>query len=306
MTSGDDKTGTLVLKKTALPGERSSSERRADVATPLVVMLYPPTISNLGRRYSLTREEHSIGRLPELDIPVETDSVSRRHARIVSKPDGWYVEDLGSTNGTFVNDERVERRVLKDGDIVRVGEAVLKFLSGSNVEAAYHEEIYRMSIMDGLTGVHNKRFFVEFLEKEVARAHRHLQPLGLVMFDLDHFKKVNDTYGHLCGDHVLKEVCRRLKPRIRREDLLARYGGEEFACVLPDTQYHGVMAFAESLRMLVARESVKWEEHAIQVTISLGVSVMDAKSQVTGQDLIRKADERLYEAKRGGRNVVVG
>jgi two-component system, cell cycle response regulator len=306
MASGDDKTGTLVLKKTAQPGERISGERRAEAASPLVVMLYPPTISNLGRRYSLVREEHSVGRLPELDIPVETDSVSRRHARFVQRPDGWYIEDLGSTNGTFVNDERIERRLLTDGDIVRVGEAVLKFLSGSNVEAAYHEEIYRMSIMDGLTGVHNKRFFVEFLEKEVARAHRHLQPLGLVMFDLDLFKKVNDTYGHLCGDHVLKEVCRRLRPRIRREDLLARYGGEEFACVLPDTQYHGVMAFAESLRMLVTREPVRWEEHSINVTISLGVSVMDARTQVTGQDLIRKADERLYEAKRGGRNRVAG
>jgi two-component system, cell cycle response regulator len=303
----EDKGGTVVLKKTTLPGQ-GRDERRADSAQPVLVVLYPPSMTNLGRRYSLSKDEHLIGRLPDLDIPVETDSVSRRHARILTRPaeGGWLVEDLGSTNGTFVNDERVDRRALNDGDIVRVGEAVLKFLSGSNVEAAYHEEIYRMSIMDGLTNVHNKRYFVEFLEKEVARAHRHMQPLGLVIFDLDHFKLVNDTHGHLCGDHVLKEVCKRLRPRIRREDLLARYGGEEFVCVLPDTAYHGVMAFAESLRMLVARDAVKWEQIELAVTISLGVTVMDPKAQVTGQDLVRKADERLYEAKRAGRNKVIG
>jgi diguanylate cyclase (GGDEF)-like protein len=303
----EDKAGTIVLKKTTLPGQ-NRDERRADSLVPVLVVLYPPSLTNLGRRYSLGKDELVIGRLPELDIPVETDSVSRRHARIVQRAgEGWVVEDLGSTNGTFVNDERVDRRALGDGDIVRVGEAVLKFLSGSNVEAAYHEEIYRMSIMDGLTGVHNKRYFVEFLDKEVARAHRHQQPLGLVMFDLDHFKKVNDTHGHLCGDHVLKEVCKRLRPRIRREDVLARYGGEEFVCVLPDTAYHGVMAFAESLRLLVTREPVRWEQQQLEITISLGVTVMDPRAQgVTAQELIKKADERLYEAKRAGRNRVVG
>jgi diguanylate cyclase (GGDEF)-like protein len=298
----DDKTGTLVLKKTTLPGQ---GKARPLDTTALVILLYPAS-ANLGRRYALTRDEHVIGRLLELDIPVDTDSVSRRHARIVKKAEGFWVEDLGSTNGTFVNDERVDKRLLVDGDIVRVGEAVLKFLSGSNVEAQYHEEIYRMSILDGLTGVHNKRFFVEFLEREIARSKRHTSPLGLVMFDLDHFKKINDTYGHLAGDHVLKELCRRLKPRIRREDLLARYGGEEFACVLPDTQYHGVMAFAESLRMIVAREPMKWEDHLLTVTVSLGVAVVDPRANVTVEDLIKKADERLYDAKRQGRNRVVG
>jgi diguanylate cyclase (GGDEF)-like protein len=298
----DDKTGTLVLKKTTLPGQGTP---KAPDNTALLIMLYPANV-NLGRRFALHKDEHVIGRLPELDIPVDTDSVSRRHARIVKQADGFWLEDLGSTNGSFVNDERIDRRLLVDGDIVRVGEAVLKFLSGSNVEAQYHEEIYRMSILDGLTGVHNKRFFTEFLEREVARAHRHTTPLGLVMFDLDNFKKINDTYGHLCGDHVLKDLCRRLRPRIRREDLLARYGGEEFACVLPDTQYHGVMAFAESLRMIVAREPIRWEQHALPVTISLGVAVMDPRAAITAQELIKKADERLYDAKRQGRNRVVG
>jgi diguanylate cyclase (GGDEF)-like protein len=270
----------------------------------LVVMLHPAGV-NLGRRFPLHRVEYTIGRLAELDIPIDTDSVSRRHARLVRVGDAWAVEDLGSTNGTFVNDRKVAgREMLADGDLVRCGEAILKFLTGSNVEAAYHEEIYRMSILDGLTSVHNKRFFQEFLDRELARANRHGGSMALIMFDIDHFKAVNDTHGHLAGDLVLKELCKRLKPRIRREDLLARYGGEEFACVLPDTDKAGAQSFAESVRLLVAREPFDYEGTALRVTISLGVAMHDPG--VSSSELIRRADEHLYSAKRGGRNRVVG
>src|SRR5690606_8080158 len=148
---------------------------------------------------------------------------------------------------------------LRDGDQVRFGDAIYKFLAGSNIEAQYHEEIYRMTILDGLTGVHNKRYFLEFLERELAAARRHAHPLSLVMFDIDHFKQINDDRGHLAGDAVLKALAGRFKHRIRREDLLARYGGEEFAVVLNGTGLDGARAFAEDLRRRVESEPFSFD-----------------------------------------------
>jgi two-component system cell cycle response regulator len=268
----------------------------------VLVVLYGP---NPGRRYALAAGETVIGRSAEATLALDAESVSRRHARIHCADGAATIEDLGSTNGSYVNDRKVERCGLKDGDIIRIGAAILKFLAGSNIEAAYHEEIYRLTILDGLTGVHNKRFFLEFLEREISRAQRHAAMLALVLFDLDHFKRVNDTHGHLGGDAVLKEIGRRLTPRIRREDLLARYGGEEFACVLPDTTRAGASIFAEALRILMEREPVAYQGARIAVTISLGVAMLSPDEPASTHDLIRRADERLYEAKRLGRNRVV-
>jgi diguanylate cyclase (GGDEF)-like protein len=268
----------------------------------VLVILYGP---NLGRRYPLGADGVTIGRAADVTVPLDADSVSRHHAKILYTEGGFLIEDLGSTNGSYVNDRRVERALLRDGDHIRVGAAILKFLSGRNIEAAYHEEIYRLTILDGLTGVHNKRFLLEFLEREISRAQRHATTLALVIFDLDHFKRVNDTHGHLAGDAVLKELARRFKPRIRREDLLARYGGEEFACVLPDTTRSGAGIFAEALRILVERDPIVFQGKPIFVTISLGVAVHTADEPVAALELIRRADGRLYEAKRLGRNRVV-
>jgi two-component system cell cycle response regulator len=284
----------------------------------IVVVLHPPA-ANPGRRFTLSRDEHFAGRRRDLDLPVDVDSVSRRHARFYREGDDWWLEDLQSTNGTYVNDEQIERRRLEDGDIVRFGEAVTKFLSGSNIERAYHEEIYRLSILDGLTGIHNKRFFEEVLEREVARSLRHGRPLALVMFDIDFFKKVNDGHGHVAGDAILQSLCRRLRPRIRREDLLARVGGEEFACLLPDTEQGGAIAFAEDLRGMVERETFAFESASIPITISLGLAVLEpsmtdlrssddsGRSLAEARDaeiLLKRADDRLYEAKNRGRNRV--
>src|SRR5262249_13961869 len=142
---------------------------------------------------------------------------------------------------------------------------------------SYHEEIYRMTIVDGLTGVHNKRFFLEFLDREMARCVRTGRPLALVMFDIDHFKRINDDHGHLTGDYVLKEMARRLAPRIRRAELLARYGGEEFAAVLPETGHKGALEFGEQLRAIVARDPFEFEGDRLSVTISVGISVVDGE-----------------------------
>jgi two-component system, cell cycle response regulator len=291
------------------------------VSSEAIVVILHPAGANPGRRHALTRAEHYVGRRSDLDLHIDVDSVSRRHARLVRHGEDWWVEDLGSTNGTFVNHDPVERHKLEDGDIIRFGEAVVKFLAGGNIEHAYHEEVHRLSILDGLTSVHNKRFFEEVLEREVARSQRHGGSLALVLFDIDHFKQINDTYGHLAGDTILVLLCRRIRPRIRREDVLARVGGEEFACLLTETTRSGAVAFAEDVRLLVEREPFACDGALIPITISLGVAGFEppapsavrtatdetnatAASLKEALDLVRRADERLYKAKRAGRNRV--
>jgi two-component system cell cycle response regulator len=294
-----DKSGTLILTAPAAPIEKP--RERGDAC---IVLLHPPG-PEIGKRTPLKESAYIVGRDNDADLVISRSSVSRQHSRLSVGDDGeWTLADLGSTNGTFVNEERIQVRKLADGDQLRFGDAIFKFLSGTNVESAYHEEIYRMTINDGLTGIHNKRYFLEFLERELAVASRHRHPLSLVMFDVDHFKKVNDERGHLAGDAVLKELASRIRPRIRREDLFARYGGEEFACVLASTGIEGAVVFAEHIRSLVAERPCDFEGQAIPVTISLGVASVNREA-IDAAALIRIADEHMYRAKREGRNRVV-
>ncbi|HUQ08228.1 MAG TPA: GGDEF domain-containing protein [Kofleriaceae bacterium] len=277
---------------------------RVDSGEACLVLVYPPG-PDMGKRFPLQRNEVVLGRGSDCDIQVDRDSVSRRHARVFRNGEQWMVEDLGSTNGSYVNDVPVQRSILRDSDFLKIGAAIFKFLSGAGVEAAYHEEIYRMTIIDGLTGAHNKRSFLEFLEREIARCARHRRPLSLLMFDIDHFKTINDTHGHLTGDYVLKEMSKRLLGRIRREELLARYGGEEFACVLPETDNAGAMIFGEQIRRLVADEVFEYEGDRFPVTISVGVATVEGED-VDTTAFIKMADDNLYRAKREGRNKVIG
>ncbi|MBT8495232.1 MAG: GGDEF domain-containing protein [Deltaproteobacteria bacterium] len=291
--------GTLIL--TTPVRARPKQEQRGDAC---IILIHPPG-SDIGRKTVLDKSMYFVGRDPSYDLCLARDSVSRRHAVIRSTSrGGWEVEDLDSTNGTFVNEQRVKAQPLFDGDQVRFGDAIYKFLTGENIESAYHEEIFQMTIVDGLTGVHNKRYFLDFIERELASASRHGNPLSLVMLDIDHFKQVNDHRGHLCGDEVLKQLAARVKPRIRREDLFARYGGEEFAAVLGCTDIHGALRFAEHLRGLIGDQPFEFEQEAFHVTISLGVACVHNQPDATVASLIQAADENLYRAKRGGRNQV--
>ena len=269
-----------------------------------LVLIYPPG-GEMGRRFELNADEIVLGRGSDCDVQIDRDSVSRRHARVFRVADQWMVEDLGSTNGSYVNDVPVQRSPLRDSDFLKVGAAIFKFLTGAGVEASYHEEIYRMTIVDGLTGAHNKRYFLEFVEREIARCARYGRPLSLLMFDIDHFKKINDTHGHLTGDYVLKEMTRRLLERVRKEELLARYGGEEFAAVLPETDHDGAMQFGEAIRGLVGESAFEYEGDMISVTISVGVHTLTGQN-VEVDAFIKLADENLYRAKRGGRDRVIG
>jgi diguanylate cyclase (GGDEF)-like protein len=274
----------------------------ADSGEACLVLIYPPGPS-LGKRFSLDKEI-VIGRGADCDILLDRDAVSRRHARVVRTDAGWSAIDLGSTNGSYVNDQPIQERVLRDGDRLKIGNTIFKFLTGGNVENAYHEEIYRMTIVDGLTQVYNKRYFLEHLERELARCARSRRALSLVMFDIDHFKRVNDDHGHLTGDHILKELAARVKRRVRKDEVFARYGGEEFAVVLPEAGHENAVAYGEKVRRLVEAEPFHFEEEHIPVTISVGVATVFEEVPVA--TFIRQADECMYRAKRNGRNQVVG
>jgi diguanylate cyclase (GGDEF)-like protein len=268
-----------------------------------LVLIYPAG-ADLGKRYELQGLEIVIGRGADCDIQVDRDSVSRRHAKVERAGAGWRVVDLGSTNGTYVNDNPVSERTLDDGDLVKIGNAIFKFLTGGNIENAYHEEIYQMTIIDGLTRAHNKRYFIENLDRELARCGRNRRPVSLVMFDIDHFKKINDTHGHLTGDHVLKELAGRVRTRIRKEEIFARYGGEEFVVLLPEAANSNAVEFAEQLRRLVERQNFEFEGDSIPVTISCGVATV--AEEMPSEGFIKLADDNLYKAKRNGRNKVIG
>jgi diguanylate cyclase (GGDEF)-like protein len=245
-----------------------------------------------------------IGRGDDCDIRISDCSVSRRHACIRLEPDGYCAVDLESTNGTLVNDTAVTQARLTDGDYLHVGNHIYRFLAGGNVEAEYHEEIYHLIISDALTGIANKRCLLEFLERELARSSRHRRPLSVVMMDIDEFKSVNDRLGHLGGDFTLREMALRLRKVIRRDELFARYGGEEFAIVLPETDATGAVKMAERIRQEVENQVFKFEGETYHITISLGVAVTTGDHAMTGYDLIGKADDKLYQAKREGRNRV--
>ena len=301
MTDDYREGGTLILQRPLA----ASDDKKPPAGDACLVNLHPPG-PDIGRRIPLLDRQYIVGRDSEAGFVVSRSSVSRQHARLYGDDDGqWWVEDLNSTNGTFVNEVRIKHQRLTDSDQVRFGDAIYKFLSGSNIESAYHEAIHNMAIQDGMTGIHNKRYFLEFLEREIAVATRHGHPLTLVMFDVDHFKKINDTFGHLAGDAVLKDLAGRIRPRIRREDLFARYGGEEFACVLPSTALGGGIVFGEHLRTIIEERPCCFEDKQINFTISVGVTTMHRETGVDPQTLIKRADENLYAAKRGGRNRVV-
>ncbi len=282
-----------------------------ELATPVeseccIVQIHGP---ELGKKYALQENEFTIGREEGNHIVVDLDNVSRRHACILRRQGRMFVKDLGSTNGTYLNDQEVQQETpLRSGDLIKVGGSIFKFLTGDtagNVELQYHETIYTLTIQDGLTGVNNKRYFLEYLEREMGRCHRYGRPLTLMMFDIDFFKKINDVHGHLAGDYVLRELAQTIKRMVRKEQCFARYGGEEFAVVIPEDGGDKARVFGEKIRRTIEGKQFVFENQEIPVTVSIGVADM-MPDMVDPLQFIKIADANLYKAKKAGRNRVIG
>jgi two-component system, cell cycle response regulator len=255
-----------------------------------------------GQVYSL-RSSLVIGRDPVADIVIDDSAVSRQHARVVLENGVYLVEDLGSANGTYVEGTRVRRYELENGDRIQLGtRVVLRFALLDEAEERMHRQLFESATRDPLTNTFNKKYITERLAAEVAYAMRHASSLEVCVFDLDHFKQVNDLYGHLIGDTVLRQVADCVHSVIRGEDVFGRFGGEEFIVV---SRSSNVARLAERIRGAIEKLQIPTERGMLHVSVSLGVARLDeVRAPRTAERLIAMADERLYDAKRLGRNQV--
>jgi len=274
--------------------------------TPSLLMISGPQI---GRSYAIVQDEFMIGRASGCDLPIEDDLVSRHHCKVVLKADGAELVDLGSTNGTLVNGRKITGTVkLLEGDQVQVGSvAILKYALKEEVEAKFLGTLYEAATRDFLTSAYNKKFFVERLQEEFSFAHRNARELSVLVIDIDFFKKINDTYGHLAGDIAIKKIAHHLMSHTRKDDIVARFGGEEFVILMRDVPKARAQQLAETIRKGIAEVSIKFASSVFNVTVSVGVATLSSQSRHQYdrfESLIDDADKRLYEAKMSGRNKV--
>lgn len=232
--------------------------------------------NELARRFRLQQDDRVIGRSIQADIQIPAEGVSRVHARIEHKNIGVYqLIDLESTNGTFVNGARIQEHTLQNGDRILLGDTTLRFLQSPRIEATCYDEIYRLTTTDDATGIYNKRYFFQTLEREVARAIRHQRPLTLLMLEVDGFDEIRQKFGFVAGDSLLVQLAERLRATSRVEDLFARFGNAEFCLLLSETETDGARAAAQRIQQLVADHPFSYDGHEIQLTVTIGIATLD-------------------------------
>ncbi len=293
------KTTTVVLDSEDLPHvkKRDKGARRA-----FVVVLAG---DRMGEMFPLNDGRTSIGRGLHADVRINDEGISRSHAQIEHDESNYYLSDAGSTNGTFANGDRVDRYPLKEGDKIQIGaSSVLRFTYHDDIDEDFQRSLYESALRDRLTGVFNRGYFNNRLESDVAFALRHGKPLSLIIFDVDHFKAVNDEFGHPTGDAVLHDLAERVQGTTRSEDIFARYGGEEFVLICRDVDALRAARAAQRIKELVCGAPFQFSGHQIEIGVSLGVADLSMLLEPSAQALVEAADAALYTAKRNGRNRV--
>jgi diguanylate cyclase (GGDEF)-like protein len=259
--------------------------------------------------YRLDEGETFVGRGQNATIRLNDDGISRRHARLIQEQGSVKIEDLKSSNGTMVNGVAVtdqQLHALQDGDKIRLGSTtILKFTYNDHLDESFQQQMYDAALRDGLTKAYNRTYFLDRLETEVAYARRHHTSLSLLMFDVDHFKRVNDTYGHVAGDYVLAKLSTLALATVRAEDVFARYGGEEFAVLCRGVPLPSAGILGERLRQIIETTPFEHEGIRMPVTVSIGIAAYPELPIENAHQFIASADEALYEAKRSGRNRVL-
>jgi len=296
MSSGDEDTAVSDVAQ-AIPVVRTSSD--------CLVVVYQRE-GGAGRSIKLDHLPLRIGRDPNNELVLADDGVSRRHARLERRSERIVLMDVGSTNGTLLNDAELSGIVeLRTGDRIQIGATIFKYLSATDLEAALHEQIYSNATTDALTGMRSKRHLMDELGREFSRARRYNRTFCLLMIDIDHFKAVNDDYGHQLGDITLRAVAGNIMSCLPSDSLAARYGGEEFVVLLLETKLEDAVAIAERIRQAIAELTVSYRDTRLRVTVSIGCAEYSHGDE-SELRLFERADQRMYAAKEAGRNAVRG
>jgi diguanylate cyclase (GGDEF)-like protein len=260
----------------------------------------------IGQVHELAKDVTMVGRSDDVDLVVSDVSMSHRHAMIVNRTDGFHISDLGSTNGTFVNREVVDSpTALLEGDKVTLGNVTFKFTFQDKDDTQYHQMMRNMAIKDGLTQIYNKRYFMDVLEKEFDYNQRNKVGLGIILFDIDDFKIVNDTHGHPAGDYILQNMAQLIDQAGRGYDVFARWGGEEFVMMMRSGTLDSAVALAERVRLAIEDHDFEYGQQTLNVTVSLGVAFWNGDDRFADAEaIIKAADVQLYAAKAAGKNCV--
>jgi len=252
-----------------------------------------------GKRYMCGRSRH-------LDVFLNDENISREHAFFLTSESGQTgLTDLGSTNGTLVNGKKIQSVILNDGDRISMGNVILRFSLKDDLEYVFQQELFEKATKDPLTGVYNRAFFIDALQKEFTFHGRTGKPLSLMLFDLDNFKAINDVYGHVNGDIVLKSLAGELVQCLRKEDVFARFGGEEFVAFFRNTPLEAARRIAEKLLELVRNMDFTLPTVQFKTSVTIGLATLDGENFSSPEELLRRADENLYKGKSAGKDCVV-
>lgn len=304
MAHNDDNSDNL--EKTSIVASDTFRGRlkEADEVPPAIVVLIGPP-GYVGKQYPITASDIVIGRSVESQVYIDDKSLSRSHAKFAVNASEVSVIDLGSTNKTIVNGQVIPPLascLLKNNDQIKTGNVIFKFLEKGSIEAMTNAAMYERAQKDALTGAHSKGALLEKGPEAMKRSEVLNEPFSLVTFDIDHFKKINDSHGHPGGDYVLKELCRIIITKlIRANDFFARYGGEEFVLLLSGSPTKTAAEVAERIRQTIEAHEFIWENKKIPVTISVGVATK-LPNETEWTQIYDRADKALYQSKQGGRN----
>ncbi len=297
----DDLDKTVVASDTF----KGKLDQAKDIPPSLVLLTGP--IEQMGKQWFLNKSQMTIGRGHESDIFVDDKSVSKTHCQLLIAGQKVSLVDIGSTNGTEAGGQKLgpnQPVALKNNEHIKLGNVLFKFLEKGNIEAVTQQKVLDRSMIDALTEINNRGAYDIRIDELFKRAKLTETPFSMVVFDIDFFKKVNDTYGHTAGDYVLKELSAVVqKQLIRQNDFFARIGGEEFALLMAGCPLKRAVEISERIRSTIEKHVFIFDQAIIPITISIGVSTLETEMTIP-KHLYEKADQALYVSKQNGRNRV--